>query len=847
MLIYSASGTKDKAHGAQKARHIMQIGELLSTAQRRISPAQPINQCFLRRYEYFDGLIKATFTTYKLMKTPSSFYLLNILRHFISATLLSSFALMAHAMQPFVIKDIRVEGVQRIEAGSVFTYLPVKVGDRMNDSKASEAIKALYATGFFKDVVLEDVGNGVLLVSLEERPAIASVDFVGLEEFDKTQLLKALKSTGIAEARIFDRSLLEKAEQELKHQYLSRGKYATTIATTVTPLERNRVGIQFSIDEGDAARIKEINIVGANDFDVDDLIGDFELQTTGMWSWYSKNDRYSKQKLVADEEKLRSFYLDRGYLEFKINSTQVAISSDRRDVFITINITEGKPYKISSVKLAGNLPLDRSEFEKMITVEPGSVFSRERMNESTKAMSERLGKEGFAFANVNAVPEIDKEKREASFTIYIDPGKRVYVRRINVTGNTKTADEVIRREVRQMESGLYDAGRVALSKQRIDKLGFFQDVNIDTQPVPGTSDQVDVNVNVAEKPTGNLSLGVGYSSTEKVLISGSFQQANAFGTGKTVGISLNTGKTNRTASLSYTDPYFTIDGISQGFDIYYRTYDPTALSISSYRTRSAGAGLRWRFPISEHQSIGMAASFDRTEITTFDNSPQRYLRFVEEHGAANNTVPLTLSWRSDKRNSSIYPTSGATHYASIEAATPAGSLKYYRAGYSFTQYLPVSDAFTLSLNATGNYGKGYGGQTLPFYKHFYAGGIGSVRGYAYGGIGPREYVCDDYQTETGCRLTDTHVGGDRRLHGSAELLYGFPGYEKYVRMGLFYDFGQSFGEDEPFSFAETKRSAGVSLSWISPIGPLSFSWARALNAEDGDRKQPFQFQVGATF
>ena len=753
----------------------------------------------------------------------------------------------ANAMKAFVIKDIRVEGAQRIEAGSIFSYLPVKVGDAIDDAKASEAIKALYATGFFSDVILKAIDNDVLLVLVEERPGIASVDFVGLKEFDKTQLLKALKTTGIAEARIFDRSLLTKAEQELKKQYLARGKYSAAVVTTVTPLERNRVGIQFSIDEGKTARIKEINVIGAKDFEDSELTSEFELQTTGFWSWYSKNDRYSKQKLAADQEKLRSFYLDRGYLEFKIDSTQVAISPDRLGIFITINITEGKPYKVASVKLAGDLPVPSEDLEALIKVKPGDVFSRKQMNASTMAMSNLMGQEGFAFANVRAVPKIDQEKHEADFTIYVDQGKRVYVRRINIAGNTQTADEVIRREVRQMEAGLYDANRVKLSRERINRLGFFEDVSIEPQPVQGTADQVDVNINVAERPTGNFILGAGYSSTEKLVFTGSLKKSNVFGTGKSIGASINTGKTNRLASISYHDPYYTLDGISQGFNIYYRTYDPTKLSISSYRTASLGAGINWGVPISEHQSVGLGVSYDSTRITTFENSPQRYLDFVKEYDNKNTTIPLALNWTYDNRDSALYPTAGMTHFAGAQVATPAGSLTYYRLGYSYKHYFALSKPVTLAMSASANYANGYDGQELPFYKNYYAGGVSSVRGFAYGGIGPRELTCTDTVAQTGCSLGDTHIGGNRRAQGSAEFLYAMPGYEKTVRLGLFYDFGQVFAKGDSISFGKMRRSTGLSLSWLSPIGPLSFSWAHTLNEQDGDQKEPFQFQIGAVF
>ena len=490
-------------------------------------------------------------------------------KNLLAGMIAALFATGASAFEPFTVMDIRVDGIQRTEAGTVVSYLPIKVGDVMNDDKAAQAIKALFATGFFKDVRIEIDGD-VVVVAVEERPAIAQIDFVGLVEFEKDVLLKGLKDAGFAVSRSFDRSLLEKAEQELKRQYLTRGKYGVVITTTVTPLERNRVSINFNIDEGDAAKIRQINFVGVQAFKEKELQALFQLQTPNWISFWTKNDQYSKQKLAADLETLRSYYLNRGYLEFGIESTQVSISPDKKDIFITISVTEGERYLVSSIKLVGDLILPEEDFRKAMKVKPGDVFSRENLNSSTKAISDLLSAKGYAFANVNAAPELDKEKRQVAFTVFVDPGKRAYVRRINVTGNTKTRDEVIRQEIRQMEGAWYDDERVKRSKQRIDKTNYFSEVNIETPPVPGTTDQVDVNVNVTEKSTGNLSLGVGFSQSEGIVLSGSVSQANVFGSGRFVSVNLNTSKINRAIGLSYTNPYFTVDGISQGFDVYHR-------------------------------------------------------------------------------------------------------------------------------------------------------------------------------------------------------------------------------------------------------------------------------------
>lgn len=741
------------------------------------------------------------------------------------------------AFEPFAVKDIRVEGIQRTEAGTVFSYLPVKVGDTLTEEKAAQSIKALFATGFFKDVRIE-VDRDVMVVVLQERPAIAQLEFVGLKEFEKDVILKALKETGIAEGRIFDRALLEKAEQELKRQYLTRGKYGVNITTTVTPLERNRVGVNFNIEEGAAAKIKQINLVGAKAFREKDLLAQFELTTPGWLTWYTKNDQYSRQKLSADLEKLKSFYMNQGYLEFAVESTQVSISADKQDVYITVNVTEGERYQVSSVKLAGEFTISEEELRKLVTVKAGDVFSRERLNESTKAIGDRLGKEGYAFANVNAAPEIDKEKRKVAFTIFVDPGKRVYVRRINVSGNTKTRDEVIRRELRQMEGGWYDADRVTASKQRIDKLGYFTETTVETPAVPGTADQLDVNIAVVEKPTGNLMLGVGTSSTDKVILSGSISQNNFLGSGNNVAIQVNSAKTYRTYVFSYTNPYFTTDGVSQGFDVYHRTVNTSSTALAYYTSASTGGSIRFGFPIGEKESLGFGVGLDSTNITTYDDSPQYYKDFVKEFGNRNLSIPLSVNWASDGKDSYFFPTRGTVQKAGAEVAAPGGDLTYYRLNYQLQQYVPLNSKFTLMLNGEVGYADGYGGNGLPFYKNFYGGGVNSVRGYKASSLGPITKSTDG---------TEYRIGGNRRVIGNAELLWGFPGMEKSFRMGWFFDAGQVYGKGEKIDLGDLRYSTGLSASWISPIGPLKFSYGVPLNKQDNDKTESFQFQLGTTF
>ncbi|MDP3288046.1 MAG: outer membrane protein assembly factor BamA, partial [Methyloversatilis sp.] len=717
---------------------------------------------------------------------------------------------------------------------------PVKVGETFTEDKAAEAIKALFATGFFKDVRVEVEGD-VLVVVVDERPAIASLEFIGMKEFDKDTIKKAMRDFGLAESRILDRSVLERSEQEMKRQYLTRGLYSVDVKTTTTPLERNRVAVTFEINEGAAAKIKQINIVGAKSFKEKDLLK-LLSQSTGDWlSWYNKNNQYSRQKLSADVETLRSHYLDRGYLEFNVDSTQVSITPDKQDIYITISITEGEKYTVGGVKLSGELLIPEAELRGLVKLNAGDDFSRKKLTETTKAISDRLGNDGYAFANVNAVPEPDREKRTVSFNVFVDPGRRVYVRRINVAGNTKTRDEAVRREFRQMEGSWYDGERINRSKSRADRLGYFDGVTVETPAVPGTTDQVDVNLTVKEKPTGNLAFGAGFSSSENLILSTSVSQQNLFGSGKSLSLGLNSGSINKTYSLSFTDPYYTPDGISRGFDVYLRNVDPSRLRIGNYRTSSVGAGMRWGFPIREDDRINFGLAVDQTSIDTFSNSPQRYLNFVNEFGDTNNSLVGTIGWARDTRDSVIYPTKGSTQRVNVEVSLPPGSLRYYKASYQHQRYFPLFGDFVLMLNGDVGYGDGYNDKPLPFYKNYFAGGIGSVRGFQTSSLGERD------RDAAGNILFNT-VGGNRRIVGNAELLFPLPGsQDKTLRLGTFIDAGQVWASGDTLSLGDLRYSAGLSVAWSSPMGPLKFSVAQPLNKEPTDRLQRFQFQLGSTF
>ena len=741
------------------------------------------------------------------------------------------------AREPFVVKDIRVEGIQRTEAGTVFSYLPVKVGDTLDDEKAAAAIKALYATGFFKDVRLES-DNGVLLVVVEERPAIAQISIVGSKEFEKDKLKEGLKQAGLAESRIFDRSMLEKAEQELKNQYISRGKYAVKITTTTTPLDRNRVAINFNIDEGKTAKIRKINVVGNHAFKEKELLGAFTLRTPGLLTWFTKEDQYSKQKLGADLESLRSFYLNRGFLEFNIESTQVSITPDMQDIYITVNITEGPKYTVSEVKLAGEMLVPEADLRKLITISAGEVFSRERLTESVKLITDRLGDDGYAFANVNASPQLDKEKQQVAFTFFIDPGRRVYVRRINITGNNRTRDEVIRREMRQFEGAWYSTSKINRSKTRVDRLNYFNAVSIETPAVPGATDQIDVNVEVKEKPTGAVMFGAGYSNMEGLILSGSIAQDNIFGTGKFVNLMVNTGSVNKTYSLSYTDPYFTRDGVTAGFDLYKRTLNTaTLVAVNSFNTDTTGAGLRFGVPINENDSIMAGLGIENVIIHLGANSPQRNIDFVEKFGKSTLNIPMTLNWRRDGRDSAIWTTSGTTQRVAAEVGLPGGDLTYYKLSYDLRMYFPLTSMFTLMLNGEMGYGNGYNGKELPFFKNFFAGGNTSVRGYNISSLGPRD-------------INNRTLGGNKRLVGNVEILFPMPGMknDRSVRPSVFLDAGSVWGPGGVNPEQEGLRySAGIAVMWISPMGPLKVSVAQPLNSHPGDNLQRFQFQFGQQF
>lgn len=738
----------------------------------------------------------------------------------------------------FVIEDIRVEGIQRISAGTIFNYLPVKVGDEFNESRYAEAVRAVFKSGFFKDIRLERQGN-ILIVNVVERPAIASIEFSGNKEFDSDELKESLKSIGLAEGRVFNKSTLDKVEQELRRQYYANGKYSVKIKSTSTPLERNRVGISIDVSEGTAAKIKEINIVGNSLFDEEELLEQFELTVPTWYSLFSKDDQYSKQKLASDLEKLSSYYLDRGYLKFNIDSTQVSITPDKKDIYITINVTEGEQYAVSEVKISGKLLYPDEELFKAVQVRNNDVFSRRLVVDSTDRLTDLMGNDGYAFANVNAIPDLDEKNKTVALTFFIDPGRRIYVRRVNYSGNSRTRDEVLRREMRQIENAWMSTKDIERSTTRLERLGYFTEVNVETPAVPGNPDQVDVNYSVVEQPSGSLVAGVGYSQSQGVLLNTSITQENFLGSGVKFGFSFNTGEADTAYGVNFTDPYHTVDGVSRGFNILYRARDAEELGVSDYTTDLFLGKVNYGIPISEtntvHFGIGLEhiklkpASTASTEITTFEAAEgDKYSNFVSN-----------AAWVDDRRNrSALFADRGTLNSVSAEFSLPGSDLEYYKINFRHQRYIPLTRRTTVMLNGEVGLGDGYGGtKDLPFLEHYYAGGVSSVRGYEDNTLGPRDSKGEAF-------------GGDFRVVGNAEVILPMPFISKNNdawRMSAFMDIGNVFDEASNFDFGDLRYSTGVGVRWLSPFGPIKASFAQPLNSKSTDDVQRFQFTFGSTF
>jgi outer membrane protein insertion porin family len=740
------------------------------------------------------------------------------------------------AFEPFVVRDIRVEGLQRTEPGTVFGYLPIKVGDRVTEAITGDAVKALFNTGFFKDVQLA-VDGDVLIVRVEERPSIASIDVSGSKEFEAEALKKALRDTGLAEARIFDRALLERAEQEIKRQYLSRSKYSVKITSTVTPLERNRVGIAIAIDEGADARIAQIRIIGNQAFSEAELLDQLKLTTPTWLSWYTRTDQYSREKLTGDLETLRSYYLNRGYLEFAIESTQVSIDPEREGVYVTVAVKEGQRFTVRDIRFGGNTLGREQRLNDALRLKAGDTFSGEKLTETTKRITDELGAIGYAFANVSPVADIDREKREVAYVLNIDPGRRAYVRRIHIAGNQRTRDEVIRRELRQFEGAWFDSDKIRLSRDRIERLGYFQNVTIGTEPVTGSPDQVDLRVNVTERATGNFLIGVGFSSTENFLVTAAINEPNFLGSGNNLGFEVNTGQIQRTAVLSFTQPYFTPDGVSRTLEASSRSFNARLFGLGDYRLRSNAIGMRFGIPYTELDRLSFGLVYEANYILPGgDALPQRYVEHIAEYGESSRAWLAVLGWSRDSRDSALTPTRGRLQRINVEYTFPGQRVQYYKATYNHQWFYPLNKDYTLALNGQVGYGEGIGGKRFPVFKNFYAGGISSVRAYGPSSLGPRDIV-DGYAT-----------GGTTLLVLSAEFLTPLPGTgnDRSIRSFFFFDAGNVW-DDGSINPSDLRFSTGVGLNWLSPIGPLKLSVGFPINRREGDKIQRVQFQIGTGF
>lgn len=742
------------------------------------------------------------------------------------------------AVVPFHIEDIRLEGLERISAGTVFNYLPLKAGDQFDDKSSEQALKALFKTGFFHDIRFAQDGN-VLVIYVTERPAISEITFEGNQEIEKDNLVKALKNIGFAEGRVFDRSILEKVELELQRQYFSLGRYAARIKSTVTNLSRNRVKIHIDISEGKPAAIKHIQLVGNEAFSDQQLLDEFELSPTTFWSFLSGSDQYAKQKLAADLETLKSFYLDRGYLNFSIDSTQVTITPDKQDIYITINITEGKKYHIKDIKLVGNLVVPEQELRDKIKIKQGSVFSRKHITATVEALAERLGDEGYAFANVNPVPEpVAPDSTDVVLTLFVDPGKRTYVRRINFAGNAKTRDEVLRREMRQMEGAWSSTAKIKRSKERLDRLGFFDDVKVDIVPVPDHPDQIDINYSVTERPSGNFMAGIGYSQAQGVLFNASISQDNFLGSGNRVSIGFNTSKVQTLYSFNYYDPYFTVDGISQSVGLYFRKTDAEQANLSSYALDAYGGTLGYGIPLSEHHAIRLGIEPEHLQVKPTTNSAKEIFDYVGKNGDTFNVLKLSAGWSHDTRNRALFPDSGVLQSIGGELTVPMGgdNLKYYKLNGRLAMYYSIVKNYTLMFNADVSYGKAYGTTDFPFFEHYVAGGPRSVRGYKENTLGPRD-------------SNDRPFGGTVRTVGNVEFFFPMPlaKESQRFRLSTFFDIGNVYASRDDFKRSDLRYSTGVAALWLSPLGMLSFSLAKPLNKKVGDDTQVFQFTIGANF
>jgi outer membrane protein insertion porin family len=771
--------------------------------------------------------------------------------------------------ESFTISDIRVNGLQRVSAGSVFGALPLNVGEQADDSRLVDATRALFKTGFFQDIQLGRDGN-VLVITVVERPSVASIEIDGNKAITTEDLMKGLKQSGLAEGEIFQRATLEGVRNELQRQYVAQGRYSAEVATEVVPQPRNRVGLKININEGAVAAIQHINVVGNNVFPDEDLIDLFELKTTNWLSFFKNDDKYAREKLSGDLERLRSYYLDRGYINMDIASTQVSITPDKKSVFITVNINEGEKYSVKSVKLSGDLKVPEDQVKSLLLVKPGQVFSRKVMTTTSELITRRLGNEGYTFANVNGVPTAHDEDHTVDITFVVDPGKRAYVNRINFRGNTKTADDVLRREMRQMEGGWASTYLIDQSKTRLDRLGFFKEVNVETPPVPGTDDQVDVNYAVEEQASGSITASVGFAQSAGLILGGSISQNNFLGTGNKVSIGLTRSEYQTRYNFSYVDPYFTPDGVSLGYSAFYRKtdYDDLDVDVASYSVNSLGAGVNMGYPINETSRLNFGLSIQKDEITTGKYTVDEIFDFLDKEGDNFLNYKASIGWSESTLNKGTLPTRGSSQSLTLETTIPGSDLSFYKLDYRGQLFHPITSNYTLRLHSELGYGDGYGSTSgLPFYENYYAGGFNSVRGFKDSTLGPRSTPSDGTRNGT---IADPDqdplpFGGNVLVTGGAEILFPLPFIkdQRSLRTSLFWDVGNVFDSNCSSSdrtkdgqkvkcnnvdFSGMASSVGVGVTWITALGPLSFALAMPIKKPDDDSEtQVFQFSLGQTF
>src|SRR5690554_2553228 len=760
-------------------------------------------------------------------------------------------AVAATGMKPafadeFTVADIEVEGLQRVSAGTVFSAFPVNIGEQMDEAELADAIKSLFRTGLFTDIEASR-DAGILILTVRERPSITSIEIEGNKNIETDMLMDALAGAGLQEGQVFRRATLERLELEILRSYIGQGRYNARVKATAEVLPRNRVAIRLDINEGTVAAIQHINLVGNKEFSDEELRDLFELRTTSWWNSLINSDKYARERLSGDLETLRSFYLDRGYLDFNVESSQVSISPDKQKVFIAIALNEGPQYTISEVNLRGNLIVGEEELRKLIPVNEGDVFSRAKMTAISEALSFRLGREGYAFASVNAVPE-PGENNTAAVTFFVEPGKRAYVRRINFGGNVSTRDDVLRQEMTQMEGGVASSDRIEFSKTRLERLGFFKTVNVETVPVPGTDDLVDVNYSVEEQPTGSLSASIGFSQDAGVILGASVSENNFFGTGKRVSFGVNVSDSVKSANVSYLDPYYTVDGVSRGFSLFARQTDYEQEDISSYLLDEYGGRVTFGYPTDNITRLNFGVGYTQSQLKSGIFAAEEVRDFIADEGSSFDNYFLFGSWRRSTLNRGVLPTDGYSHSVSLDVAVPGSDLTFYKLSHRTDFYFPITknDRWVLRARTEIGYGDGYGDRTvMPFYEHFYSGGYGSVRGYRANSLGPKATrAVNDYSDAD-------PFDGNLLTEGGLELIFPTPfaGDSRSMRTAFFLDGGQVFDSDRGYDPAldELRFSAGIGFQWITAVGPLAFSLAKPLNDKPGDDTQMFQFSLGQTF